>query len=431
VLDEPTTGLDVTTQAHVLETVRDLCRSHRVAAVYVSHDLSVVAELATRVAVMYAGRVVELGLAADVFNAAAHPYTGRLIRAVPDLTGQRPIVGIPGRAPAPGHRPAGCSFAPRCTLARAECTEAFPEISSIVPGHEVRCFRAEEVASLQVAVATRSEAGIGLRAAAAEPALLSVRGLSAAYGGRAVLHGVGIDVQPGRCVALVGESGSGKTTLARCIAGLHRQSAGEVLLGGRELPASAAERTRESRRAIQYVFQNPYGSLNPRKTLGQIIAQPSRHFFDITSEQAAERAAMALERVALPPAYMDRRPDQLSGGERQRVAIARALAAEPALLVCDEVTSSLDVSVQAAIVELLARLREEMGLGILFVTHNLALVRAIAQTVAVMHDGRIVESGAVADVLATPRADYTRALLSNTPSIPTAEQPLRPALSQT
>lgn len=429
VLDEPTTGLDVSTQAHVLETVRDLCRTHRVAAVYVSHDLAVVAELATRVAVMYAGRLVESGPGADIFRSAAHPYTRRLIAAIPDLTGERAMVGIMGRAPAPGHRPAGCSFAPRCTLARAECLETFPAITPVRPEHLVRCFRAEEVVSSAAIAATtgsRMAGNAGTRARGG----LSVHGLTASYGGRKVLHSIDIDVQTGRCLALVGESGSGKTTLARCIAGLHGPDAGRVELDGAELPASAWHRTREARRAIQYIFQNPYGSLNPRKTLGEIIGQPLRLFYDLSGPETAERTTEALERVALSPSYIGRYPDQLSGGERQRVAIARALVAEPSLLVCDEVTSSLDVSVQAAIVELLDRLRREMGLGILFVTHNLALIRAIAQTVAVMHDGRIVETGPVEQVLATPHADYTQALLSNTPSIPSREAAWRPALSR-
>jgi peptide/nickel transport system ATP-binding protein len=428
VLDEPTTGLDVTTQAHVLETVRDLCRTHRVAAVYVSHDLAVVAELATRVAVMYAGRLVELGPGADLFRAAAHPYTRRLIGAIPDLSGHRAMVGILGRAPAPGYRPAGCSFAPRCALARADCLEAFPVSTPIRPGHLVRCIRAEEVVTAGVA-ATRSRM-VGIGAIGSIGGGLSVRGVTASYGGREVLHGLDIDVQPGRCLALVGESGSGKTTLARCIAGLHGPDSGRVELHGAVLQASASDRTREARRAIQYIFQNPYGSLNPRKTLGEIIGQPLRLFFDPTGPETAARTREALDRVALPPSYVGRFPDQLSGGERQRVAIARALVAEPSLLVCDEVTSSLDVSVQAAIVELLDRLRREMGLGILFVTHNLALIRAIAQTVAVLHDGRIVDSGPVERVLASPHAGYTQALLSNTPSIPVSTSARRPALAR-
>ena len=247
-----------------------------------------------------------------------------------------------------------------------------------------------------------------------------MRGVSASYGRLRVLHDVSLAIDPGECLALVGESGSGKTTLGRCIAGLHRKYSGEVLLQGRTLPPGAGSRDRESRRTVQYIFQSPYSSLNPRKTVGQIVAQPIRLFFDLEHREMRARVIEVLETVALSGTLIDRYPDQLSGGERQRVAIARGLAAEPSLLVCDEITSALDVSVQAAIVELLAALQREMGLGLLFVTHNLALIRSIAQEVAVMSEGRIVEFGTVEEVLESPRAPYTQKLLSDTPSLDTA-----------
>ena len=417
VLDEPTTGLDVTTQAHVLATVRDLCEAHGVAAVYVSHDLAVVANLASRVAVMYAGRLVETGPTQTLFLRAAHPYTRRLVEAIPELSGRHALVGIPGTAPRPGHRPPGCFFAPRCTFAQATCELAPPPRELVAGGHEVRCFRHEAV--LQESLAARAAAMPPAEVEAAE-GLVAVRGVQASHGPRQVLFDVELVVRPHECVALVGESGSGKTTLARCIAGLHANYKGEIAFRGAELPAGSRARDRETRRQIQYVFQSPYSSLNPRKTIEQIIGQPLRLFFDVGGSEARTRMVDTLETVQLGPSVLDRYPHHLSGGERQRVAIARALVANPQLLICDEVTSALDVSVQAAIVDLLAELQRELGLGLLFVTHNLALIRTLAQEVAVMSEGRIVERGLVDRVLDQPSAEYTRKLLSDTPSLETA-----------
>jgi len=415
VLDEPTTGLDVTTQAHVLGTVRELAALHGAAALYVSHDLAVVGTLAARVAVMYAGRIVELGSAEELFVAAAHPYTRRLVAAIPHLSGRRALVGIPGRAPSPGSRPDGCFFAPRCTYAQPACEEALPDLRMVGDHHSVRCLRAEEVRG-QPVIATGAVDEIA--AGEAGDAVLSLRGVHAGYGELTVVHDVNLEVSPQECLALVGESGSGKTTLARSIAGLHQQRTGEILLRGTPLATSSRGRPREARREIQYVFQNPYGSLNPRRTVGQIIRQPIELFGGVEKPDAA--VGEMLERVALGARYADRFPDQLSGGERQRVAIARALVCRPSVLVCDEVTSALDVSVQAAIVELLAELQRDLGLAMLFVTHNLPLVRSIAGRVAVMSTGRIVELGWVEQVINTPGDEYTRRLLADTPSLETA-----------
>jgi peptide/nickel transport system ATP-binding protein len=416
-LDEPTTGLDVTTQAHVLKTVRELCSAHGVAALYVSHDLAVVATLADNVAVMYAGRVVELGPQRTLFVAAAHPYTRRLVEAIPEMSGEHALVGIRGTAPRPGHRPQGCFFAPRCEYVIATCHKAFPPVERPVSGHAVRCYRHQDV----LAEAARERAAAPPRQPLDEhDALISVQNVDASHGERQVLFDINLLVRPRECLALVGESGSGKTTLARCIAGLHRNFSGEIALRGTPLARGARARERQTRRDIQYVFQSPYSSLNPRKTIAQIIGQPLRLFFDATGAEAHRRIVAALDRVALSSSVTDRYPHQLSGGERQRVAIARALVAEPSLLVCDEVTSALDVSVQAAIVDLLAELQREMQLGLLFVTHNLALIRTIAQEVAVMSEGRIVEYGKVDTVLDAPQADYTQKLLSDTPSLEAA-----------
>jgi oligopeptide/dipeptide ABC transporter ATP-binding protein len=414
VLDEPTTGLDVTTQAHVLATVRDLCTAHGVAALYVSHDLAVVALLADRVAVMYAGRIVENGPERVLFRGAAHPYTRRLIEAIPEISGRHALEGIPGTAPRPGTRPDGCFFAPRCSYAATECNDAPPPLEQSSEGHFVRCIRHADV--LAAGLRERRPAP-ALPVPETDSSLVSVHGLDAWHGDRQFLFGIDLTVQPRQCVALVGESGSGKTTLARCIAGLHRNFKGELALHGKPLAPGARARGRNDRRELQYIFQSPYSSLNPRKTIAQIVSQPLGLFFDLDHRQTHERVVATLERVRLSPTAMTRYPHELSGGERQRVAIARALAAEPTLLVCDEITSALDVSVQAAIVDLIAELQREMQLGLLFVTHNLALIRTIAEEVAVMNGGRIVEAGKVEAVLGSPQDDYTKALLADTPSM--------------
>src|SRR5690348_2981757 len=418
VLDEPTTGLDVTTQAHVLSTVRELATLHDVAALYVSHDLAVVATLARQVAVMYAGRVVEIGGADELFTSAAHPYTRRLVGAIPRLTGGRSLTGIPGQAASPGRRPPGCSFAPRCTLRTGECETAMPPLQPVGPGHAVRCIRSELVLS-----GPQGRAGDPIEMPAADEAeqpALRLENITATYGRHEVVHAVSLSVAAHECLALVGESGSGKTTIARAIAGLHRGWTGRIALDGTELPPAARQRSGDARRRIQYIFQNPYGSLNPRQTIGQIIAQPLRVFGTATGREADRRIGEMLERVSLTAAYARRYPDQLSGGERQRVAIARALVCDPAVLICDEVTSALDVSVQAAIVELLGSLQRDLGLSMLFVTHNLPLVRSIAQRAAVMSQGRIIELGSVDHILQDPTDAYTKRLLSDTPSLEVA-----------
>jgi peptide/nickel transport system ATP-binding protein len=418
VLDEPTTGLDVTTQAHVLSTVRELATLHDVAALYVSHDLAVVATLAERVAVMYAGRVVEIGGAEELFRSAGHPYTRRLVGAIPRLTGGRSLVGIPGHAVSPGRRPPGCSFAPRCTLRIDQCEQAMPPLLPVGPGHAVRCIRAELVLS-----EAQSRVGDPIDMPAADEAeqpALRLENVAASYGRTEVLHSVSLSLASHECLALVGESGSGKTTIARAVAGLHRNWTGTIAVGGAELQHAARQRSKATRRRIAYIFQNPYGSLNPRQTIGQIVGQPLRVFGIASGREADQLIGEMLERVSLTAAYARRYPDQLSGGERQRVAIARALVCDPSVLICDEVTSALDVSVQAAIVELLGSLQRDLGLSMLFITHNLPLVRSIAQRVAVLSQGNIVELGDTGQVLTDPQQPYTRQLLADTPSLETA-----------
>lgn len=418
VLDEPTTGLDVTTQRHVLDAVRGLCNSYRVAAVYVTHDLAVIAELADRVAVMYAGRLVELGPTGPVFLAPAHPYTRGLLRAIPSPDQAHTLVGISGQPPRPGYRPLGCSFEPRCSLAIPDCSAAVPPLVAIADQSRMaRCIRAEEVVRISAGVRQMESALMGIEESVDEEPAIQVVSLVARYGGKEVLHDVELMVPRQRCVALVGESGSGKTTLARCITALHPNWSGTIIFEGRSLGPRAKDRPREVLRAIQYVFQNPYTSLNPRKTVGQIVEQPFAHFFRMSRREREDRVVAALEAVALSGDFLGRYPDQLSGGERQRVAIARALIVEPELIVCDEVTSALDVSVQAVIVELLRQLQRERDLSLLFITHNLALARSIAQEVVVMNEGRVVETGPTARVLDRPEAEYTARLLQDVPKL--------------
>lgn len=414
VLDEPTTGLDVTTQTRVLDTVRQLTHDHDVAALYITHDLAVVSEIADRVAVMYSGNLVEVGPAEMLLRTPAHPYTERLVQAAPDLEGRRVLRGLGGHAPAPSKRPAGCHFAPRCPHAREACQETAPALEPVVGGeaHRVSCIRHAELRTREPEIVERTPVP--------EPqteAALTVGGLNVRFGRTEVLKGVDLEIRRGECVILLGESGSGKTTLSRCVAGLNDRYDGTIALSGIELARGARERTVAQRRSIQYVFQSPYSSLNPRQTVAESMTMPLRALTDLPRKEHAARVAEMLEKVALRPGLADRFPDQLSGGERQRVAIGRALMSEPEVLVCDEVTSALDVSVQASIVELLRELQRDMGLTLLFVTHNIALVRHVAQRVAILQGGKIVEVAPADTIIDTPTDDYTRELITNTPSL--------------
>ena len=420
VLDEPTTGLDVTTQRHVLDSIRGLCRIYRVGAVYVSHDLAVVADIANTIGVMYAGRLVELGAAARVFRAPGHPYTRGLLRAIPSPTRAHVLEGMEGQPPRPGGRPRGCFFAARCEFAQDACGLEFPARHDLDgDAHWARCIRAAEVCRLPALGELPLREQLPL--VEAERPLLRIESLNATYVEKPVLYDVSVEVRPQRCLAVVGESGAGKTTLARCIVGLHSTWSGTIEFDGNGLAHDRRRRPREVIRSLQYVFQNPYTSLNPRKTVGRLVEQPLRELFDLPRAERDRRVVAALEDAALSGEYVNRYPDQLSGGERQRVAIARTLVLEPKLLVCDEVTSALDVSVQAAIVELLHRLKSERGLTLVLITHNLALVRSLADDVVILRDGRVVEQGQ--GVLDSPQTDYSAQLLADVPSLELASAP--------
>ena len=413
VLDEPTTGLDVTIQRHVLETVRRLCFSYGAGAVYVSHDLAVVSELATNVGVVYGGRIVELGDSHRTFTAPVHPYTRGLLDSIPSPRRSEVLRGINGQPPRIGHRPVGCAFEPRCE-ARIDACSLRPPDPVQVDGRIVRCIRADEM--LVRNIRRRPERARTLPSGQLK---LAVRDLCGFYGEREVLSSVNLEIRQQQCLAVVGESGAGKTTLAQCIAGLNHNWTGQVSLDGKVLKPDPRARDLDLLRRIQYIFQNPYVALNPRKTIGQIVSKPVRHFFQLSRADADQEVLSVLEDVSLGPDYLNRYPDELSGGERQRVAIARALVAKPELLICDEVTSSLDVSVQAAIVEMLRRLQVEHDLSMIFITHNLALMRSIAQKCIVLSEGRVVEAGTVTDILERPTDPYTIRLISDMPAMPT------------
>ena len=418
VLDEPTTGLDVTTQKRIIEVIDELRRAVGVALLYVTHDLSVVAELADEVAVMYGGRIVEIAAREAAFAAARHPYTIKLIRSIPEVERRTHLVGIPGTAVAPGERPPGCPFEPRCEHRIEACAEAMPPRERVDSAHEVRCFRWRDL-SLEARESTVDAAS----PVEAGESLLTVRDLVATYargrrgGEEAAVRGVSFELGRRECLAIVGESGSGKTTVARCLAGLHAPKSGAIEFDGQALAPTARGRPLEIRRRIQLIFQNPDFSLNPRQTVREIIRRPFQQFFGDADSVAASKSLDLLELVRLPARLIVRYPGELSGGEKQRVAIARALAADPALVVCDEITSALDVSVQAAIIDLLGDLRARLETSFLFISHDLAVVRSIADRIAVMHDGEIVEQGASEEIFTRPQADYTRRLLAAVPSV--------------
>ena len=414
VMDEPTTGLDVTTQARILELVAGLCSSTGVALLYISHDLAVVAELCDRVIVLHRGRMVEEGGAREVLARPLHPYTQRLVAAIPDLDRRRtlPLDGAPRELVGPVDE--GCSFRTRCQGAIARCASATGSAIEALGNRSARCWRTGEVAAIRPidlpAPAQRDEA----------PILLEISGLEKVYRshGHATLAcaDISFEVRLGECVALVGESGSGKTTLAKCVLGLEAPDKGAIALDGMALPPRVHERARSLRRRMQIVSQNPDASLNGRRTVGETLRRPLLIHGRADSKQAADRIGSELmSSVDLPADYLERYPHELSGGEKQRVAIARALACEPDLIVFDEPVSSLDVSVQSMILDLCRRLQEENVVSFLFITHDLGVVRQIADRALVMQLGRICHMGSVDSLFAPDAPAYVRELVASIP----------------
>jgi peptide/nickel transport system ATP-binding protein len=426
IADEPTTALDVTIQAQVLALLRELQRDTGMAVLLITHDLGVVAETADRLAVMYAGEIVETAPAAAFFTAPAHPYSRRLFASLPGLTGRdRRLAAIPGRVPPPDRTWTGCRFAPRCGLALPHCRTEVPAWQSCGPGHRVRCHRWEIPEPAPESAPERApEPGAGQEAARE---LLRVVGLQVHFPVRSGLlrrvtgrvravDGVSLVLHRGRTLALVGESGCGKTSVGKGVLQLLRPSAGQVYLNGRDLSGLGSRALRPLRRQMQIVFQDPYGSMNPRLRVGDSVAEALQaQGLAGDRRERTRQVAGLLEQVGIPAAAAERYPHEFSGGQRQRICIARALAVTPQLLVCDEPTSALDVSVQAQILNLLRDLQAQLGLAFLFITHDISVVAYMAHEVAVMYLGRIIEQGPAAALLAQPRHPYTRALLAAVP----------------
>ena len=424
ILDEPTTGLDVTTQTYITALLQTLIAETQVAVMYVSHDLALLSTVSNDVAVMYAGEMVERGPVDLMVKVPLHPYTNALLRAVPSARARQSIAGIAGEPPV-SVCDDSCSFAPRCPHVEERCRTQHPDSRQIEPLRTSRCFRTEELRDeLRIVVDVDERISAAQARAAGEPPkhLLEVDGVSCFYGtGRrrwAAVQDVSFALADAEVLGIVGLSGSGKSTLLRAIVGVLDDHSGTISLNGEALARRAVKRPRAIRRQLQIVFQDPASSLNPRHTVNQIIAR-AIHLFreDVPRDKTADAVAELLESVKLSRSFLQRYPSELSGGQQQRVAIARAFAARPTLLLCDEVTSALDVSVAATIIELLRDLTSRTGTAVLFVSHDLAVVRTLADRAIVMRDGKICEQGSTEKLFCAPEHPYTIELLSSIPDI--------------
>jgi peptide/nickel transport system ATP-binding protein len=442
VADEPTTALDVTIQKQILDLLRDLQREQGMGLLLITHDLAVVSGMAQRVALMYAGQIVEVATAAEFFRAPKHPYAQALLRALPEADRRgEPLTAIAGTVPALTQTFSGCRFAPRCASVMPHCANTVPALDALTPTHSVRCllYATGGSRTTTVPVSVRAELSKVPQATSgrAEPAqaFLQVKDLRVRFPIRKgffqrtagyfdAVAGVSFDIRSGSTLALVGESGCGKTTTGKAIVQLLRTQAvieGQALLQGRNLFELDDDGLKAARRDIQIIFQDPYASLDPRMRVFEILEEgltALRPEMDTAARRAhLERLA---DQVGLRRESLERYPHEFSGGQRQRIAIARALAVQPKLIVCDEPTSALDVSVQAQILNLLETLQRELGLSYLFITHNIGVVEYIADDVAVMQAGRIVEQGPSDRVLGSPGHAYTRTLLAAVPRLQAA-----------
>jgi peptide/nickel transport system ATP-binding protein len=444
IMDEPTTALDVTVEAVVLDLIEDLKRDFDTAIVYITHDLGVVARVCNEVGVMYAGEMVEVGSVENIYENPLHPYTQGLMRCVPKLGATKEgsiLYPIRGRVPAPRDRPKGaCIFAPRCDYATDRCYNEKPRLREVEPGHRTRCFYSEEIDSSAwkppeglVPDLEPDAGGDGQ-----EP-IITVKGLKTYYEqeSKSLLSLVGageklyvkavddvsLTVPPGKTLGVVGESGCGKSTLAKTIVGLETPRGGEAEFLGFDLSVPVSERDVKLIQELQMVFQNPDSTMNPSYSVGQQIGRPLRRFGAVPRDQVREEVIRLLNAVRLDGSYYDRLPRQLSGGEKQRVGIARAFASRPDLVLCDEPVSALDVSVQAAVLNLLLEIQREYGTTMMFIAHDLSVVRFFSDYVAVMYLGHVVEIGPAENIYAPPYQPYTEALLSAVPiPDPRAEQ---------
>jgi peptide/nickel transport system ATP-binding protein len=449
IADEPTTALDVTIQAQVLDVLRKLQNERGMSILLITHDLGVVSEMADRVAVMYAGQIVEVADRRNFFADPRHPYTKKLFESLPTMTkrGQRLAV-IRGAVPSLAQEFHGCRFAERCDYAWDACRRQVPRWVAREDEHGVRCHRYDDsVARGEPRVTSVAESPVVMPAQAgiqspAQPLDSRVRGNDGEAGAllavdelqvffpirkglfqRLAAHvkavdGVSLRIARGRTLALVGESGCGKTTVAKGVLQLVRPTGGRVTFDNVNLLQQDKDQMRRRRRDIQIIFQDPFSSMNPRMMVRNIIEEGMlAQGIGRNAQEREERIDRLLAQVGLSPEIKHRYPHEFSGGQRQRICIARALAVEPKLIICDEPTSALDVSVQAQILNLLKSLQEQMGLAFLFITHNISVVEYLAHEVAVMYLGRIVEHGTVEEVLRAPRHPYTRALLSAVPKV--------------
>lgn len=438
IMDEPTTALDVTVEAAVLDLIAELQRKYNTAALYISHNLGVVARVSDKVAVMYAGEIVELAPTREIFHNPMHPYTMGLMRCLPDVDapkGSRTLYPIPGRVPSPANLPAGCIFAPRCEQAIKECTIEHPSLVEMEPGHQVRCLRRgrdwEEVRRLwAIADQTPAEARPP-RSPAENENVLSVDAAKVYYpvpfqtvGGLVGMEkrqyvrasdDVSFSIKRGHTLGIVGESGCGKSTIAKAIVGLEPLYQGKVDFLNVDISRPLNKRGIESIRDLQMVFQDPNGVLNPSYTIGEQIAFSLRRFHTVPPHQVRGEVERLLQAVKLDASYYNRLPRQLSGGEKQRVGIARAISTNPAMVVCDEPVSALDVSVQAAVLNLLLEIQNTQNTTMILISHDLSSVRFFSDEVAVMYLGRIVEIGPCEKIYSPPNHPYTTALLAAVP----------------
>lgn len=427
--DEPTTALDVTVQAQILEVLQRARDITGAAIVLVTHDLGVVAGLADRVAIMYAGKIVEVGDVNSVYGNPAMPYTIGLLQSIPRIdakSGAR-LASITGAPPSPVALPPGCAFSPRCPAAAEVCSSSVPELLEISPGRSTACNRQAEINSLQELgrLFTEGHAHVSARDASTT-SVLEVRGLSKTFplmkgsvlrhrvGSIYAVDGVNLVLRQGRSLALVGESGCGKTTTLIEILNMVAPDTGTISIFGRDISSLSKKDRLALRKDVQIVFQDPFASLDPRLPVGDAIAEPLQTF-GVGRQDQNRRVSELLKLVGLNPEHASRYPTEFSGGQRQRIAIARALALNPKIIVLDEPVSALDVSVRAGVLNLLAELQEKLGISYLFVSHDLSVVQHVVDDIAVMYLGSIVESGPVHDVFAHPQHPYTQALLSAIP----------------
>jgi peptide/nickel transport system ATP-binding protein len=432
ILDEPTTALDATVEAEVLELIRGLREEFDTSLLFISHNLAVIAKMCDRVGVLYAGELVEEGPANEVFKSPRHPYTVGLLRSIPrretaeavNGSGRAPLATIPGSLPAPGSVIEGCIFAERCGLAEDRCRTEAPKMYEIGGGRGSRCHfneRAESVPMGATAEEPPSQSAAARNRDGAQT-IVSVSNASKTFhmGGQVVrgLHGVSLEIAAGETVGLVGESGSGKTTLARVIMGLTApDEGGEVQLDGHAVAGYAPKRSSQDQKTLQIVFQNPDSALNRRHSVQRLISRSLSKLGGYSGPKLHERLLALIKSVRLPDRYLSMRPSQLSGGLKQRVAIARAFAGDPRIVVCDEPTSALDVSVQAAILNLLTDLQRREDVAYLFISHDLGVVRYLADRIVVLYLGRIMEVGPAEKVFGGPQHPYTEALLSAVPTL--------------